>query len=75
LWQLVLAKDNSVWKFFAGACVLTVAMLQPHAPIKAIAAGMGLAALVFSAWLFSNRARPHDSGIDESNRNRNGRDR
>jgi hypothetical protein len=72
---VVLAKDNLVWKFFLGACVLTAALLQPHAPARSIAGGMGLAALVLVAWALVSRGRARDEKMNESTRNRNGRDR
>jgi len=31
---------------FAGACLLTAALLLPHAPIRPLLAGMGLAGLI-----------------------------
>ena len=31
---------------FAGACLLTAALLLPHAPIRPVLAGMGLAGLI-----------------------------
>jgi hypothetical protein len=34
------------WRFFVGACLLTAALLQPHAPLKSVLGGMGVAALL-----------------------------
>jgi hypothetical protein len=67
------AKDIFVWKFFLGACLLTAAVLQPHAPAKSIVVGMGLAGLVLCAWALASRARSREAGVDKPNQRRNGR--
>jgi hypothetical protein len=59
-----------VWKFFLGACVLTAAMLQPHAPVKSILGGMGLSGLVVLVWTLASRGRPGADGLDKSNQSR-----
>ena len=51
------------WKFFLGATLLTVAVLQPHAPAKSVVAGVGLAALARWAWTL---------GIEHRQRRRRG---
>ena len=51
------------WKFFLGACLLTTAVLQPHAPGKSLVGGIGLAALARWAWAL---------GIDYRQRRRRG---
>ena len=38
------------WRFFFGACLLTAALLLPHANAGPILAGMLLAALVQWGW-------------------------
>jgi hypothetical protein len=38
------------WRFFIGACLLTAALLLPHASVVAVGAGMVLAALVQWTW-------------------------
>ena len=38
------------WKFFAGACLLTGALLIPHAGLTPIIKGMGLAAVILGVW-------------------------
>ena len=43
------------WKFFLGACLLTAAVLQPHAPTRSIIGGIGLAALAQWAWVEAGR--------------------
>jgi len=35
---------------FGGACLLTVAMLLPHAPLGPVLAGLGLAGLIQWIW-------------------------
>jgi hypothetical protein len=72
--QFVFAKDILVWKFFFGACVLTAALLQPHAPARSIVGGMGLAALVMWAWAVAGRRRTRAESLDKTNQNRSGRE-
>jgi hypothetical protein len=38
------------WQFFLGACLLTGALLLPHAPVRSILGGFGLAAVVHLTW-------------------------
>jgi hypothetical protein len=38
------------WKFFVGACLLTGAVLVPHAGVVPIVAGMALAGLIRWVW-------------------------
>jgi hypothetical protein len=38
------------WQFFFGACLLTAALLAPHAPPRPVLTGMALAALVRWGW-------------------------
>jgi hypothetical protein len=38
------------WRFFFGACLLTAALLLPHASVVAVVAGMVLAAFVQWTW-------------------------
>jgi hypothetical protein len=38
------------WKFFLGACFLTVALVLPHAGMVPVIAGMALAGLIQLAW-------------------------
>jgi hypothetical protein len=38
------------WKFFLGACVLTGALVLPHARMVPVIAGMTLAGLIQLAW-------------------------
>jgi hypothetical protein len=38
------------WKFFLGACLLTGALLLPHAAIVPVIGGMVLAGLIQVAW-------------------------
>ena len=38
------------WRFFSGACLLTAALLLPHAKASPVLAGMLLAALVQWGW-------------------------
>jgi hypothetical protein len=69
-----LARDILVWKFFLGACLLTGAILQPHAPAKSIAGGMGLAGLVLWTWALASRHRSRRERHDQSHRRGNGRE-
>jgi hypothetical protein len=39
------------WKFFVGACVLTGALVLPHADTGPVISGMALAAVVHWGWL------------------------
>jgi hypothetical protein len=56
------ATETIVWKFFLAACLLTAAILQPHAPVVSIVAGMGLAGLLLWAHGRVSRHRvPGDS--------------
>ena len=38
------------WKFFLAACLLTGALLLPHAAVAPVVAGMVLAGLIQVAW-------------------------
>ena len=38
------------WRFFVGACLLTAAVLLPHAPPRQVLAGMALAAAIQYGW-------------------------
>ena len=60
------------WKFFLGACVLTAAVLQPHAPIQSILGGMGIAALAQWGWSLAIRQRQRRQGIGDPNGKRKG---
>ena len=53
----------TTWKFFAGACLLTGALVVPQAGITPALEGMGLAALILIlwAWLGPARRRFHSS--------------
>jgi len=39
------------WQAFFGACLLAGAALLPHAPVRPVLAGMGLAGVIHYAWL------------------------
>jgi hypothetical protein len=39
------------WQFFLGACLLAGAALLPHAPVRPVLAGMGLAGVIHYVWL------------------------
>ena len=44
------------WRFFLAACLLTGALLLPHAPVASVVTGMALAGLVQVGWTwFSGR--------------------
>lgn len=38
------------WKFFAGACFLTGALLIPQAGLTPVLKGFGLAAIILGVW-------------------------
>lgn len=38
------------WRFFAGACLLTGALLIPQAGVTPVVEGFGLAALILGLW-------------------------
>jgi hypothetical protein len=38
------------WKFYLGACFLTLALVLPHARAVPVIAGMALAGLIQLAW-------------------------
>ena len=40
-----------LWQCFLGACLLAGAALLPHAPVRPVLAGMGLAGVIQFAWL------------------------
>lgn len=63
-----------MWKFFLGACLLTAAILQPHAPARSILGGMGLAGIALWAWGLVSRHRSREQRLGGSNRDRNGRE-
>jgi len=44
------ARDPGPMHAFAGACLLTAALLLPHAPVRPVLAGMGLAGLIHWTW-------------------------
>jgi hypothetical protein len=63
------------WRFFVGACLLTGALLQPHAPVKSVLGGIGVAALIQLALTRIQRRRerralgtPDSSRIRDHNR-------
>jgi nucleoside recognition membrane protein YjiH len=45
------------WKFFFGACLLTGALLLPHARPSSVVAGMVLAAFIQWIWALAHRDR------------------
>lgn len=63
------AMDNPVWKFFLGACTLTAAMLQPHAPLTPLFTGMALAGVLLLAWSRLDRQRQRPRGVRDSDHN------
>ena len=61
------------WKFFLGACVLTAALLQPHAPMKSIIGGMALAAFAIWTRSFVSRQRQRSHASRDSDDSGKGR--
>jgi hypothetical protein len=43
---------------FAGACLLVAALLLPHARVRPVLSGMGLAGLI--QWTWHSRRKPRD---------------
>jgi hypothetical protein len=47
------------WKFFAGACFLTGALLIPQAGLTPVLKGFGLAAIILGLWTWlAQRVNP-----------------
>ena len=55
------ASDSGPIHAFAGACLLTAALLFPHAPRRPVIGGMALAGLIRYGWLYYRR--PNDPDV------------